>query len=88
MAPAGIEPMLFLDAYQCHMMASMVNVIQDMGVQVEHIPSGCTGLCQPIDVGIGKPLRIMYGICGKTGWSNKVKWYNSPLHRDKLLQAG
>jgi hypothetical protein len=24
---------------------------------VEHIPGGCTGLCQPIDVGIGKPLK-------------------------------
>ena len=57
MAPAGIEPVLFLDSYCCHMMMSVVNVIQDMGVQVEHIPSGCTGLCQPIDVGIGKPLK-------------------------------
>jgi DDE superfamily endonuclease len=56
-APEGIEPLLFLDSYRCHMMASVVNIIQDMGVQVEHIPGGCTGLCQPIDVGIGKPLK-------------------------------
>jgi transposase-like protein len=56
-APAGIEPVLFLDSYRCHMMATVVNAIEDMGVRVEHIPGGCTGLCQPIDVGIGKPLK-------------------------------
>ena len=44
-APAGIKPVLFLDSYHCHMMGSVVNVMQDMEVQVEHIPSGCTGLC-------------------------------------------
>ena len=31
--------------------------ITDLGVQVEHIPGGCTCLCQPIDVGIAKPLK-------------------------------
>lgn len=56
-APPGIEPVLFLDSYRCHMMASVVSLIEDMGVQVEHIPGGCTGLCQPVDVGIGKPLK-------------------------------
>ena len=33
------------------------NTIEDLGVQVEHIPGGCTELCQPIDVGFGKPLK-------------------------------
>ena len=55
--PDGVRPILFLDSYCCHLMASVVNVIEAMGVQVEHIPGGCTGLCQPIDVGIGKPLK-------------------------------
>jgi hypothetical protein len=57
MAPAGIVPLLALDSYQCHMMASVVNCIQDLGVEVEHIPGGCTGLCQPLDVGINKHLK-------------------------------
>jgi len=55
--PFGVEPILLLDSYRCHMMGSVVNALQDLGVQVEHIPGGCTGLCQPIDVGIGKPLK-------------------------------
>ena len=55
--PAGVQPILFLDSYKCHMMASIVNRIAELGVQVEHIPGGCTGLCQPVDVGIGKPLK-------------------------------
>ena len=56
-APPGIQPILFLDSYRCHMMASVVGAISDLGIQVEHIPGGCTGLCQPVDVGIGKPLK-------------------------------
>ena len=47
-APEDVVPILFLDSYRCHMMNSVVNAIQDLGVQVEHIPGGCTSLCQPI----------------------------------------
>lgn len=56
-APNGIQPFILLDSYRCHMMSSVVTVIQDLGVQVEHIPGGCTGLCQPLDVGINKPMK-------------------------------
>ena len=27
------------------------------GVEVEHIPCSCTGLSQPFDVGVSKPLK-------------------------------
>jgi hypothetical protein len=56
-SPNDVKPVLLLDSYRCHMMASVVNAIEDLGVAVEHIPAGCTGLVQPIDVGIGKPLK-------------------------------
>ena len=56
-APDGIQPLLFLDSYPCHKMNSVKNAIEDLGVRVEYIPGGCTGLCQPVDVGIGKPLK-------------------------------
>ena len=39
------------------MIASVVDRICDLDVQVEHIPGGCTGMCQPVDVGIGKLLK-------------------------------
>ena len=55
--PAGIRPLLLLDSYRCHLMGSIVSKINDLGVDVEHIPGGCTGLCQPIDVGVGKPFK-------------------------------
>ena len=38
-------------------MATVVNDIEDLGVEIIHIPGGCTGLCQPVDIGIGKPLK-------------------------------
>ena len=58
-APAGIVPLLILDSYRCHMMASVVHRIQAfLGVEVEHIPGECTGHCQPLNVGLNKPLKV------------------------------
>ena len=38
----------------------------DDGIEVLHIPAGCTYLCQPIDVGINKPIK-----CGlREKWEN------------------
>ena len=39
------------------MMSSVVEAMQELGVEVEHIPGGCTGLCQPVDVGVNKPFK-------------------------------
>ena len=39
------------------MMAPVVNQIQELGVEVIHIPGGCTSLCQPVDVGFDKPFK-------------------------------
>ena len=62
MAKAGVEalhfgatyfvPLLLLDSYRCHMMASVVMRINELGVEVQQIPGGCTDLCQPVDVGL------------------------------------
>ncbi len=35
-APDDIVPLLVLDSYQCHMMASVVQMIQELGVEVKH----------------------------------------------------
>ena len=56
--PPDIIPLLAFDSYWCYMMALVVHQIQNLGVeQVEHIPGGCTGLCQPLNVGLKKPLK-------------------------------
>jgi hypothetical protein len=55
--PGGPPPILVLDAYHVHMMGSVVNCIQFMGIEMIQIPAGCTYLCQPVDVGINKPLK-------------------------------
>jgi hypothetical protein len=56
-APEGIVPILFLDMFKVHLMQSVVQAIQVLGVQVEFIPAGCTGLVQPVDVGFNKSLK-------------------------------
>ena len=57
-APESVVPLLLLDSYHCHVMASVVNEIQELGVEVEHIPGGCMYLYQPVDIGINKPCKI------------------------------
>ena len=57
LTPQGIVPIILLDSYQCHIMASVVNLIQDLGCEVVHIPGGCTGLVQPLDVSYNKPFK-------------------------------
>ena len=53
----GIMPILLLDQFKVHMMASVVDAIQALGVQVEFIAVGCTGLVQPVDVGFNKSSK-------------------------------
>ena len=47
-------------------MASVVNEIQELGVEVEHIPGGCMYLCQPVNIDINKsykkPMRHQWEI--------------------------
>ncbi len=38
--PEDIVPILILDSYRCHMMAWVVQKIQELGVEVKHIPGG------------------------------------------------
>jgi hypothetical protein len=57
MEPEDIIPLLILDRYQCHMMASVVYKFQDLGVKVKHIPGRCTLLCKLVDVGFNKPFK-------------------------------
>ncbi len=52
-----VIPLLILDSYQCHMMALVVQKIQELGVEVKHILGGCTSLCQPVNVGFNKPFK-------------------------------
>ena len=55
--PPGVVPVILLDSYRCHMMASVVGPIQALGYEIIQIPGGCTGLCQPLDVGVNKPFK-------------------------------
>jgi hypothetical protein len=57
MVPDDIVPLLVLDSYQCHMMALVVQRIQELGVEVKHIPGGCTSLCQPVNISFNKPFK-------------------------------
>lgn len=53
----GVPAILFLDHFSVHKSAATMARLAEIGVQLELIPAGCTGLVQPVDVGIGKPFK-------------------------------
>ncbi len=53
-----VVPVLLLDSYRCHIMASVVNKITKLGVEVILVSGGCTGLVQPLDVGYNHPFKV------------------------------
>jgi len=55
--PEGVQPVLLLDSYRCHMMASVMSRIEAIGVHVIRIAGGCTGLTQLLDVGINRSFK-------------------------------
>jgi hypothetical protein len=59
-APIGIIPILFLDSFKVHMLGTVADAIHKLGVELEFIPPGCTGLVQPIDVDFNKPYKANY----------------------------
>ena len=56
--PHHICLVLLLNSYQCHVMTLIVDKIEALGITVLHILGGCTPLCQPLDLGVCKPLKI------------------------------
>ena len=54
---SGCSATTCFDAYRAHMMCSIVNRIQGLGIEVQHIPTGCTYLCQPVDVGMNRSIK-------------------------------
>ena len=55
--PHGVTPLLVLDSLCIHMTGWIVEKIQGLGIEVQHIPGGCMYLCQPSDVGINRPIK-------------------------------
>ena len=56
-APCGNHSYRHHHHHVLGLISSVVDAIQELGVEVEHIPGGCTCLCQPVDVGINKPFK-------------------------------
>ena len=48
MAFIGIVPILFLDSFKVHLLGSIANAINNLGIKIKYVPGGCTGLVQPI----------------------------------------
>ena len=60
-APDHVVPVLILDMYRCHMLVLVVQMIQELGVEVQHIPGRCTSLYQLVDVVFNKQFKDWMG---------------------------
>ena len=56
-APENVIPLLMLDSYQCHMMASVISLIQHLAWKLNISLMYVTSLWQPFDVGINKSMK-------------------------------
>ena len=54
-------------------MGSVVNAIQALGVEVDFIPPGCTGMVQPVDVGYNKPFKASSANSTAIGCSHRTQ---------------
>ena len=53
----GVQAIILLDAFSVHKTEKVKAQLDAIGIKMYNIPPGCTGLVQPIDVGIGKPFK-------------------------------
>ena len=53
----GAPVLLFLDSFSSHHSASTTERLMELDIQTHQLPGGCTGLVQPVDVGVGKPFK-------------------------------
>ena len=49
---------LIRDSLKVHKMESIVSKLSEYCVKVIYVPGGCTGIAQPLDVGIMKPFKL------------------------------
>lgn len=56
----GVRPLLILDDYKVHKSEETKRLLEENGVDTYWIPGGCTSLAQPVDVGIGRPLKARF----------------------------
>lgn len=86
-APKGIVPYLLLDKYTCHTQGTVTRKIEALGVEWDIIPGGCTGLVQPIDVGIGKPFKNRMRYCCEEWMMDQYTMDNGQVERIKPVDA-
>jgi DDE superfamily endonuclease len=48
---------LLVDHYRIHFLGSFVRACNNIGIDVDYIPKGCTCVTQPVDVGFDAPLK-------------------------------
>ena len=51
------KTLLIMDSLKVHMSTRIVSYFAHYDVHCKFIPGGCTGIIQPLDVGIMKPLK-------------------------------
>jgi hypothetical protein len=65
--PKNIVPIFLLDLHRLHLMASIGESIQELGVKVEHISGGCIMFVNPWMLGLTNHSNVGFVIIGSSG---------------------
>jgi hypothetical protein len=82
----NVIPIVVLDSFKVHMMGTVVARIQSLGMEVIHIPAGCTYLCQPVDVGINRPIKHRMAALWEEWMVTENSGTNKPPPRKLIAQ--
>ena len=74
---------LMLDSYAVHVMAEVISELQKLRTTVLHIPAGCTGRVQVLDVGVNKPFKV-YVTRESTKWRIKPENIGKKVGREEM----
>ena len=53
----GVPVIVILDSFTAHDSKAVNARFTELGIRTYAVPGGCTGLVQPVDVGVGKPFK-------------------------------
>jgi hypothetical protein len=84
----NVIPIVVLDSFKfkVHMMDTVVARIQSHGMEIIHILAGCMYLCQPVHVGINRPIKHRMAALWEEWMVNENSGTNKPPPRKLISQ--
>ncbi|KAE9230409.1 hypothetical protein PF005_g3486 [Phytophthora fragariae] len=82
-----LEPsVLILDSLSVHKMAEVADALACTGTSVLYVPSGCTGVAQPLDLGVMSPVKQHIRRLNSSRSVGRPKQVTPAYHRREIFE--